>query len=207
MHQEKAAVPPGEGAVGHDLTTALRRARQGDETAFRTVYRALHPELIRYARVIVGDDAEDVVSEAWLQITRDLPAFRGDGSRFRSFAFVVTRNRARDLLRRQGTRTGEVAVPAERLPEPRDTGADAAETVLESLSTERAIAFIATLPRHQAEAVMLRIVLGMDAAGASKVLGRRQGAVRMAVSRGLRQLAVLMEQQRQYGADASDVRG
>ncbi|WP_461006765.1 RNA polymerase sigma factor [Streptomyces capparidis] len=167
----------------------------------------INPELVRYARVIVGDDAEDVVSETWLQLTRELARFRGDGAAFRSLALLKTRDRARDLLRRRKARGEEVTLPAEHLPEPRDTGADAAETVLEALSTEQAIAFIATLPRAQAEAVMLRVVLGMDAAGASAVLGRRQGAVRMAVSRGLRQLARTLERRGSHGAGAPDRRG
>jgi RNA polymerase sigma-70 factor (ECF subfamily) len=41
----------------------------------------------------------------------------------------------------------------------------------------------------QAEAVMLRVVLGLDAQAAAKVLGKRPGAVRMAAHRGLRRLA------------------
>lgn len=207
MQQEEAAVQPGQEAAGpRDLSTALRDAVRGDEESFRVLYRALTPELTRYARVVVGDDAEDVVSETWLQLARDLPRFRGDAARFRTFALVVARNRARDLLRRKGARVKEVAVPAEQFPEPRSGGGvDAAEEVLEALSTERAIAFIATLPPAQAEAVMLRIVLGMDTADTSAVLGRRQGAVRMAVSRGLRQLARTLEQRQRPGGTGRDV--
>lgn len=190
---------PGEGRGGAEFTAALSQARQGDEDAFRILYRRLNPELVRYARVIVGEDAEDVVSEAWLQIARDLRSFEGDGERFRRFALVVVRNRARDLLRRARSRVREVAVPGVEMPEPRGEVADAAESALETLSTSEAIAFIATLPREQAEAVLLRVVLGMDAAGAGEVLGKRPGAVRMAVSRGLRSLGRRVEQSGEYG--------
>ena len=41
-----------------------------DEDAFRVLYRTVQPGLLRYLRVLVGDDAEDVASEAWLQIAR-----------------------------------------------------------------------------------------------------------------------------------------
>jgi len=56
-----------------ELTAAVLAAQDGDETAFRTVYRAVHPRLLGYVRTLVADpDVEDVTSEAWLQIARDL---------------------------------------------------------------------------------------------------------------------------------------
>lgn len=70
-----------------ELTAAVLAAQAGDETAFRTVYRAVHPRLLGYVRTLVGDpDAEDVTSEAWLQIARDLNRFEGDADRFRGWA-------------------------------------------------------------------------------------------------------------------------
>ena len=62
------------------------------------------------------------------------------------------------------------------------------------MSTAAALALIATLPRDQAEAVLLRAVVGLDATAAGKVLGKRAGAVRVAAHRGLRTLARLLEQ-------------
>jgi RNA polymerase sigma-70 factor, ECF subfamily len=60
--------------------------------------------------------------------------------------------------------------------------------VAEALTTEAAIAVIRSLPRDQAEAVMLRAVMGLDAKAAGAVLGKRPGAVRSAAQRGLRSL-------------------
>ncbi|MFC7468448.1 RNA polymerase sigma factor [Actinomadura keratinilytica] len=67
-----------------ELTAAVHAAQDGDENAFRTVYRAVQPRLLGYVRTLVGEaDAEDVASEAWLQIARDLDRFSGDADRFR----------------------------------------------------------------------------------------------------------------------------
>ncbi|MCZ9346978.1 RNA polymerase sigma factor, partial [Streptomyces sp. TRM76130] len=75
-----------------ELTAAVRAAQDGDETAFRTVYRAVHPRLLGYVRTLVGEgDAEDVASESWLQITRDLHRFDGDADRFRGWAATIAR--------------------------------------------------------------------------------------------------------------------
>ncbi len=67
-----------------ELTAAVLAAQDGDEDAFRAVYRAVQPRLLGYIRTLVGEpDAEDVASEAWLQIARDLDRFSGDADRFR----------------------------------------------------------------------------------------------------------------------------
>jgi RNA polymerase sigma-70 factor (ECF subfamily) len=49
------------------------------------------------------------------------------------------------------------------------------------------------LPPDQAEAVLLRAVLGLDAQTAGHVLGKRPGAIRTAAYRGLRTLAGRLE--------------
>jgi RNA polymerase sigma-70 factor (ECF subfamily) len=66
---------------------------------------------------------------------------------------------------------------------------DSEGAALENLSTQRALSLIAELPRDQAEAVLLRVVLGLNGPMAAKVLGKRPGAVRTASHRGLMRLS------------------
>ncbi|MDL4773563.1 RNA polymerase sigma factor [Spirillospora sp. NBC_01491] len=178
-----------DGARGDDLNRAVRAAQAGDEESFRLLYRDVQPRLLRYARALIADDsdAEDVTSEAWLQIARDLPSFRGDIDGFRGWCATITRHRTLDLLRRRKRR------PVADLPMDDLIGTaaefDTADLALDGLSTEAALRLIAELPRDQAEAVLLRAVLGLDAKRAGLVLGKRAGAVRTAAHRGLRRLA------------------
>ncbi|BCJ56674.1 RNA polymerase sigma factor [Micromonospora endophytica] len=178
---------------GHDrdeLSQAVQAAQAGDEQAFRLLYRGLQPGLLRYLTALVGADAEDVASETWLQVARDLPNFTG--GEFRAWVVTIGRNRAMDHLRRQRRRP-TLSVPVEELTEV-PGAADTAEHAGESLGTEAALAMIASLPPREAEAVLLRAVIGLDAESAGRVLGRRAGAVRTAAHRGLRRLALLLEQ-------------
>ncbi len=170
-----------------ELGDAVARARRGDESAFGTVYQEIHPMLLGYLRGLVGDDADDVASETWHDIVRDLGRFRGDGVNFRSWAAAIARHRALDHMRKIKVRprTSEFD---EQATEPA-TARDAEGIVLENLSTERALALIAELPQDQAEAVLLRVVLGLDGPMAAKVLGKRPGAVRTASYRGLKSLS------------------
>lgn len=176
-----------------ELTAAVRAAQEGDEPAFRTVYRAVHPRLLGYVRTLVPDaDAEDVASEAWLQIARDLSRFKGDADRFRGWAARIARNRALDHLRMRGRRPAVGGDESELTGLP--AGADTADEALEALGTSSTMALISQLPRDQAEAVVLRVVVGLDAKSAAQVLGKRSGAVRTAAHRGLRKLAELLEE-------------
>jgi RNA polymerase sigma-70 factor (ECF subfamily) len=168
------------------LADALTAALAGDEAGFEALWSALQPALLRYLRVVVGDAAEDVASETWLQAARDLRGFQGDPTGFRVWLFRIARHRAIDDRRRVGRRRedpyGEVR---EDLASGQDVGADAAER----MGTVWALRVIASLPRDQAEAVMLRVVAGLDVAQTAQVLGKRPGAVRVASMRGLRRLA------------------
>ncbi|RSM56850.1 RNA polymerase subunit sigma-70 [Kibdelosporangium aridum] len=170
-----------------DLAAALSAAQRGSEDAFRVLYRSVQPVLLRYVRVLVGEDAEDVASEAWLQIARDLASFRGDGDGFRGWATTIARHRAMDHLRRVRRRP-VVAGPVEDLPE-WSGSEDTAESAVAAVGTDAALALIARLPRDQAEAVLLRVVVGLDVKAVARVLGKRPGAVRTAAYRGLRKLA------------------
>lgn len=174
-----------------DLTEAVRAAQAGDEEAFRFLYRAVQPGLLRYLTALVGADAEDVASETWLHISRDLRSFEG-GPAFRVWAATIARNRALDHLRRHSRRPAQ-PVPAAALVE-LPSGDDTAERAGEQIGTDAAIALIATLPRAEAEAVLLRTVVGLDAKAAGRVLGKRAGAVRIAAHRGLRRLARMLEE-------------
>ncbi|MCX4586553.1 RNA polymerase sigma factor [Streptomyces sp. NBC_01481] len=178
------------GAYDAELGAAVERAQQGDEDAFAVAYRLVQPGLIGYVRGLVGDDAEDVAAEAWLEIARDLGRFRGDGAGFRGWTATIARHRALDHLRRQKRRPRTSLLDRDVLDLP--GGQDTAAAALETLSTERALALIGRLPREQAEAVLLRVVVGLDGPAAARVLGKRPGAVRTAAHRGLKGLAELL---------------
>ncbi|MEU9718931.1 RNA polymerase sigma factor [Streptomyces sp. NPDC047976] len=174
-----------------ELTAAVLAAQDGDESAFRTVYRAVHPRLLGYVRTLVGDaDAEDVTSEAWLQIARDLGSFSGDADRFRGWAARIARNRALDHIRMRGRRPAVGGDETELTGRAADS--DTYGEAMEALSTGRTMKLIAQLPQDQAEAVVLRVVVGLDAKSAAETLGKRPGAVRTAAHRGLKKLAELL---------------
>ncbi|MEV7416390.1 RNA polymerase sigma factor [Streptomyces sp. NPDC089919] len=189
-----------------ELTAAVLAAQDGDENAFRTVYRTVHPRLLGYLRTLVGEaEAEDVASEAWLQIARDLAAFEGDADRFRGWTARIARNRALDHIRMRGRRPAVGGDETELTGRAADS--DTYGEAMEALSTGRTMELISRLPRDQAEAVVLRVVVGLDAKSAAETLGKRPGAVRTAAHRGLKKLAELLGSEFGDNAEGHDAPG
>lgn len=191
--------------AGTELSAVVSAAREGSQEAFRVLYREVQPGLLRYLRGLVGAEAEDLASETWLQVARDIRSFRDEGVGFRGWVVRIARHRALDHVRRTKRRpvTGVSTEVLGDLP----AGQDTAEQAIRAISTDAAIAFIATLPRDQAEAVLLRAVVGLDVEATARVLGKRPGAVRTAAWRGLRRLADQLEQARDQEEDAGVTHG
>ncbi|MFF3461241.1 RNA polymerase sigma factor [Streptomyces sp. NPDC001984] len=184
-------------AYDGELGAAVAQAQEGDEAAFAVAYRIVQPGLLGYLRGLVGQDAEDVASDAWLEIARDLGRFKGDGAGFRGWTATIARHRALDHLRRQRVRPQAAALEQDVLELPGQQ--NTYDQALETMSTTHALELVRGLPRDQAEAVLLRVVVGLDGPAAARVLGKRPGAVRTAAYRGLKRLA------RQLGVpDAAD---
>jgi RNA polymerase sigma-70 factor (ECF subfamily) len=180
-----------DGRAEEDLSGLIGAARDGDEKAFVALYTAVQPGLLRYLRALVGQDADDVASETWLQVARELPWFRGRASRFRTWVATVARRRALEYLQAGAHREAE-PVPLDEVDQLAHQNQTEAEAVA-ALGTDAAVRLIMSLPPDQAEAVLLRVVLDLDAAEAGRVLGKRAGAVRIAAHRGLRRLADQLE--------------
>ncbi|WP_229698333.1 RNA polymerase sigma factor [Wenjunlia tyrosinilytica] len=196
------------GTVGDDddLAAAVHAAREGDEDGFRVVYRALQPGILRYLRTLVGEEAEDVASDSWVQIVRGMGSFSGGADDFRAWTTTIARNRAIDHLRKVQRRP-VADTRVEDLVGTRAAVENTAEAVLESIGTDEAVALLARLPRDQAEALVLRIVLDLDVETTARILGKRTGAVRSAAHRGLRRLAKLLGAPSASGASASGAKG
>jgi RNA polymerase sigma-70 factor, ECF subfamily len=174
------------GNEGDGFDDALARARSGDEAGFLQLWRELHPRLLRYLQVLSREDADDVASETWLQVVRDLHRFHGGADDFRCWLFAIGRHRAVDAARARSRLQGRLTaadvdcVADDHLVE---------DQVLDYLSTRRAVALVAGLSPDQAEAVALRVIAGLDTAAVARLLGKSAGAVRIALHRGLRALA------------------
>ena len=168
-----------------DFRGTVQAAQRGDQEAFACLWREFQPGLLRYLRMKASPVAEDLAADIWLRILRALPTFEGDESGFRGWLYTTARNRLTDWYR-SGERRTDAIEHANLIVLPAPNNVE--EEVAEHSSTDQAIALIGELPADQAEAVMLRIVAGMDVARVATIMGRTPGSVRVLCHRGLRRL-------------------
>jgi RNA polymerase sigma-70 factor (ECF subfamily) len=142
--------------------------------------------LLRYLRGRLPDAAEDLAAQTWLDAVRNLARFSGGGDDFRRWLFTIGRRRVQDELRRRGRRPEEVTASP-----PDEPGLDDALQAHDEVA--RALALVRRLPPDHADAVLLRIVAGMDVGQVAEVMGRSEGSVRVLVHRGLQRLRDVVE--------------
>jgi RNA polymerase sigma-70 factor (ECF subfamily) len=86
-----------------DRELAKRILEEGDEEAFRVLYRRHAPRIFQFVLRLLGGDvaeAEDVMQEAWLRAARSLGGFRWE-SAFSSWLSGIALNRDRELARKR----------------------------------------------------------------------------------------------------------
>lgn len=179
--------------IGPSFEAVLAAAADGDELAFRTLWRDVQPGLLRYLNAFAPGAGEDLASETWLRIVKGLASFTGDERAFRAWVFTVARHRAVDRWRRTARHRDEL-VPLDalaHLPAPDDP----ATAAVDAISSQAAISLIATLPPDQADVVLLRVVAGLDVAEVAAITGKRPGTVRVLAHRALRRLAAQLTQE------------
>jgi RNA polymerase sigma-70 factor, ECF subfamily len=181
--------------IGAAFGVVLARAQAGDEAAFARLFADVQPALLRYLRVITPE-AEDVAGDTWLQVVTGLRGFRGPEEAFRAWLFTIARHRAADAGRSRARRPAlplAMSEAAQGWAAGQPLAPDAADLALDGISARAVVALIATLPRDQAEVVMLRVVAGLEVADVASIVGKSPGAVRVTAHRGLRRLAARLE--------------
>lgn len=173
---------------GSDVASVIRAAANGDEEAFVVLWRSYQPRLLRFLNPLVPpDDTADLASTVWVDVVRRLDRFTGGEAEFRAWLFTLARRRAIDLYRNRSRRREDLwaeideSVAAAALGDP--------EFELDNReSTEAILELIGTLPRSEAEVVLLRVVADLDVATIAGIVGKRAGTVRVLSHRGIERL-------------------
>ena len=164
------------------FTTLLEAARQGSEGAWQDLYDGLAPILLGYLRANNAPDPEDVLSEVFLQVARDISGFDGEEPGFRSWVFTIAHHRLIDARRHSARRPVDLTPEP---PEPTDRADDAAEEALARIGVEEVHRVLALLSDDQRAVLLLRVLADMSIDDVAKAVGKRPGAVKALQRRGL----------------------
>ncbi len=175
-----------------DISVVIEAAVSGDEDAFVFLWRTYQPMLLRFLRSqVAAEDTFDVTSAVWIDVVRRLHEFVGGEGEFRAWVFTLARRRAIDLHRYRSRHPEDLQAEVDdRLL---DEATDGPEAELDSREATDAIrALIETLPRSEAEVVLLRVVADLDVPTVAGIVGKRTGTVRVLSHRGIQRLRSAM---------------
>lgn len=190
------AAAPGDGRS--DFATLLADAQAGRPSAWNELYEWLAPAVGGYLRLRGGRDVDDLTSEVFLAVFRNIGTFGGTDANFRSWVFVIAHRRLQDERRRRIRKPA-----AESFDESFDESAQASmatsaeDDVLRALATDRVHAICGRLAPDQADVVLLRILGDLTVEQVAEVLGKSAGAVKQLQRRAFDAIRKLLERERE----------
>ena len=175
----------------------LTAARDGAPWALERMFTALAPAVTGYLRVQGSAEPEDLTSEVFVAILRNLRNFEGDEAGFRSWVFTIAHRRLLDERRRQARHPPPepLAGTADTFA-PQLTAADDVEDGVElSLGVERVRALCERLVPGQRDVLLLRLLGDLTVEQVAETLGTSMGAVKALQRRGLLAIGRLLERE------------
>lgn len=174
----------------------LERLAEGDEEAFRQLYRRHQSSLYRYALHMTGrpEAAEEVVQEAFMVLIRDGGKFDHRRGELAAFLFGIARNHVHRLLDIEGRYQGLPEDGLEGLARRGSPAAglqdtDLADGLFRTEITEQVRRAVLSLPEKYREVVTLCDLEEMEYAQAAAMLHCPVGTVRSRLNRAREMLA------------------
>lgn len=167
----------------------LAAARAGEAWACARIYEDLKQPVLGYVRLRGAADPDDVTSEVFLCVFRDLDRFEGGEDDFRGWVFTIAHRRVLDAWRKRSRRPRQARVDPGVDVEGGDTQAEA----LAGLGLVAIEQLLEQLTPEQRDVVLLRVLADLPLDQVAEVMGRSVGAVKALQHRALSALRRAIE--------------
>jgi RNA polymerase sigma factor (sigma-70 family) len=177
---------------GGEFAAVLDAAQSGAPQGLETIFTTLSPVVTGYLRLQGAAEPEDLASEVFVAVLRNIGTFTGDEAGFRSWVFTIAHRRLLDERRRLARRP-----VSEPLADELDLVAseDVETAVEQTLSTERVRDLCEQLAPDQRDVLLLRLLGRLTIDEVAEVVGKGQGAVKALQRRGMRAVGRLLERE------------
>lgn len=157
-----------------------------DPLAFAELYRRHVRSIYRYHLAHTGNvrDAEDLTSQTFMAALEGIRSFRGTGPYVTWLIGIASRKRAL-FFRGNGSKHEIPLDAALQIPTP---SLPTDKAAVRRLQMGQLIAALRSISQDRAEAIILCFFSELSTSEAGMVLGKSKAAVRMLISRGLRDL-------------------
>lgn len=169
-----------------DLGALLARVADKDSAAFESLYQAVAPRLFGLALRITRkrDTAEEVVQDTFVKLWGGTARFDAERGNAFGWLAVLARNRALDILARDG-RTTSLPPEIEERPDP---AISALDQLGQTEDADRLRACLEGLPDQQRRAILAAFFNGLTHEELAEQLDTPLGTVKSWVRRGLMRL-------------------
>lgn len=168
----------------------IQKAQRGDKEAFGELYKEYYKRIYRYCKVnIYRDDlAADLSQETFIRAWKALPTFeqRKDGT-FQAYLFRIARNLIIDLSRKKKEFTLEEYAGLE-------TDEDFTEQIDKKDELRKVKAALSKLEEFDRQIIILRYFEEMSHKECAKVIGIKEGALRVRTMRVLKKMKDLIQE-------------
>jgi RNA polymerase sigma-70 factor (ECF subfamily) len=175
-----------------EFDTVLAAAHAGAPWAFERIFTALSPVVEGYLRVQGAAEPEDLTSDVFLAVLRNLDSFTGDEAGFRSWVFTIAHRRLLDARRRAVRRPPPS--PLDEAPEG-PASDDVEDVVARHLATVQVRELCERLLPDQRDVLLLRLLGRLTVDEVAAALGKSAGSVKALQRRGLQGIARLVERE------------
>jgi RNA polymerase sigma-70 factor (ECF subfamily) len=196
----RPAQAPQIAPAGTTEAELVRRARERDEAAIRSIMQSNNRRLYRLARGILRNDseAEDVVQETYVRAFTHLEDFRGDSS-FATWLGRIAINEALGRLRRQRPNVEWTSLPpgtleAQVIQFPRSATSEDPEKSMAQREIQHVVEHaIDELPEAFRIVFITRVIEGMNVDETAEILGLKPETVKTRLHRARTMLRDIVE--------------
>ena len=175
-----------------DLSKLIARAQKGDKDAFGQIYNLFYKRIFRYCQFNLkygrSEEAQDFCQETFLKAYKSISSFsERKGGSFQAYLFRIARNLIIDSSRKKKD------IPLKGYLEIEEEN-NLDEQIDKKHQNQKLKEALDKLPEVERQIVILRYFEEMTTAEVAKIIGKREGALRVRSHRVLKKLKDLMEE-------------
>lgn len=172
-----------------ELSSLITRAQEGDKNAYGQIYQLFYKRIYRYCHVNLNrrETAQDICQETFLRAWKALGSFsRNKGGSFQAFLFKIAHNLIVDLYRKKK----EVSLGNW---DQADTNQDLDENLQRQENIAKIRNALVELDEKDRHIVVLRYFEEMTTYEVAKIVGIREGNLRVRTHRILKKLKEIIQ--------------
>ena len=181
--REKSTAQTSTRTVAHDHSAVEKlvdKAAAGNFEAFGKLYGIYLDQIYRYVFYQVKDKmtAEDITEEVFVKAWKAIGSCKGKSKTFSSWLYRIAHNHMINIMR---SMQKCVSIEQGNMAEIRDPGLE----IEKRLEHRELLELVTCLPENQRQVIILKFITGQNNRDIARVMGKKEGAIRILQMRAL----------------------